>query len=467
MERSVLRLTSSAAVLRALELYDNLGADEFLARYGFGRSRGYVLVHNGRHYDSKAIAGVAYGFQHPESGPLRADEFHGGRSGAALALRRLCFEVIGAEAPAASTPKAAVSEPLGAPGSEEFEGPRVLLLGCVKGKGPRPAPARDLYTSDLFRKRRAYAVAAGHPWFILSALHGLVAPDDVLEPYDMALAKQPAAYRVTWGQQVMEALERRLRPLTGLTFEVHAGAPYVEAIRGQLEAHGARVVWPLHGLTQGQQLSWYLSPPAERMSSRHPERPTAAEVEAAVAALTAPDASRSPEGFPWGRADLDQPGLYAWFVDDRGAADLALASGEAVSAGLVYAGQAGATAWPSGKQPQSTLLSRIRGNHLGGRVTASTWRLSLAALLRAPLDLQMCHGDLDGRSGTALTRWMTEHLRLAIYVSPDRGGLAGLEHAVLARLDPPLNLDGMTPTPLRALLTARRKALLAPPGQLT
>jgi hypothetical protein len=88
-------------------------------------------------------------------------------------------------------------------------------------------------------------------------------------------------------------------------------------------------------------------------------------------------------------------------------------------------------------------------------------------LLREPLDLQVCHGELDGRSSTALTRWMTEHLRLAVHVSQDRDSLAGLEHAVLARLDPPLNLDGMTPTSLRASLTARRKALLAPPGQLT
>ena len=68
MSRSVRGLTSRAAVLRALELYDSFGGDAFLARYGHGRSRGYVLVHDGRQYDSKAVAGVAFGLQHPGSG---------------------------------------------------------------------------------------------------------------------------------------------------------------------------------------------------------------------------------------------------------------------------------------------------------------------------------------------------------------------------------------------------------------
>jgi hypothetical protein len=108
---------------------------------------------------------------------------------------------------------------------------RVLLLGCVKGKGAGPAPTRELDTSDLFRKRRPYADASGSPWFVLSALHGLVHPDDVLEPYDLALANQLVAYRARWGRHVVEQMERHLGPLRGTTFEVHAGAAYVEAVR--------------------------------------------------------------------------------------------------------------------------------------------------------------------------------------------------------------------------------------------
>ncbi len=462
MQRSVRRLTSRDAVLQAMELYDRLGAEEFLSRYGFGRSRGYVLWHHGRGYDSKAIAGVAFGLQHPESGPLRSEEFSGGRSGAAEVLAGLAFDVRGPEPPAAG-PKAPEQPARTRPVSDPYDGGattrRVLLVGCVKGKGPGPAPARELYTSDLFRKRRHYADASGAPWCILSALHGLVRPDDLLEPYDLALAKQPAAYRDRWGRDVVEQLEAHLAPLRDTTFEMHAGAAYVDAVRRRLEAAGARVLLPLRGLTQGQQLAWYLRP--SRWEDDRRERPalTSTAVAAALAALADQTRFRSAQGFPWDRKDLDRPGLYAWRVDEQGARELSMGSGFTVPPGLVYAGHAGATAWPSGKTPTSTLLTRIRDNHLRGRLSSSTWRLSLAALLREPLHLAVRGGDLDASSHARLTNWMTSRLRLAVHPVTDRDGLGELEHAVLSQLDPPLNLDGRGGTPLRAWLTAQRRVL--------
>ena len=39
----------------------------------------------------------------------------------------------------------------------------LILVGCVKLKGDEPSPARDLYTSPLFAKRRSYAKASGVP----------------------------------------------------------------------------------------------------------------------------------------------------------------------------------------------------------------------------------------------------------------------------------------------------------------
>ena len=43
------------------------GRHAFLARYGFGPAKEWVLVHGGKRYDSKAIVGAAHGFQHPSS----------------------------------------------------------------------------------------------------------------------------------------------------------------------------------------------------------------------------------------------------------------------------------------------------------------------------------------------------------------------------------------------------------------
>jgi hypothetical protein len=80
-------------VLAAVGEYDRLGHEEFLEKYHFGRARQYMLRHEGREYDSKAVLGVAYG--HATGRPLSAQEFSGGRFGAAKILRRLGFIVSG------------------------------------------------------------------------------------------------------------------------------------------------------------------------------------------------------------------------------------------------------------------------------------------------------------------------------------------------------------------------------------
>ena len=46
------------AVIEAINEYDRLGQDVFLREYGFHPAREYVLVHDGKSYDSKAIVGA-------------------------------------------------------------------------------------------------------------------------------------------------------------------------------------------------------------------------------------------------------------------------------------------------------------------------------------------------------------------------------------------------------------------------
>lgn len=77
-------------VLSALAEYDELGADQFLHHYGFRPSRDYVLWHQGRSYDSKAVLGVAHGFA--TGTPARSGDFTS-KAGAAKVLRALEFEV--------------------------------------------------------------------------------------------------------------------------------------------------------------------------------------------------------------------------------------------------------------------------------------------------------------------------------------------------------------------------------------
>ena len=82
---------TQGAVLKAVAEHDETGREAFLSKYGFGEARSYVLVHEGREYDSKAIAGVAHKWDQGRA--LAADEFSGGKDHAAAWLKRLGFQI--------------------------------------------------------------------------------------------------------------------------------------------------------------------------------------------------------------------------------------------------------------------------------------------------------------------------------------------------------------------------------------
>jgi 5-methylcytosine-specific restriction protein A len=79
------------SVLKAIAEHDVLGREAFLETYHFGKARSYVLVHEGREYDSKAIAGVAHKWDQGRA--LAPGEFSGGKDHAAAWLKRLGFQV--------------------------------------------------------------------------------------------------------------------------------------------------------------------------------------------------------------------------------------------------------------------------------------------------------------------------------------------------------------------------------------
>lgn len=89
--------TSPTAIKLAVEECDRLGREQFLTRYGFAHAREYTLRYRAGEYDSKAIVGVAHGFQFPIAGPLKSSEFSGGisPSGAALKAFALGYEIEG------------------------------------------------------------------------------------------------------------------------------------------------------------------------------------------------------------------------------------------------------------------------------------------------------------------------------------------------------------------------------------
>lgn len=60
----------------------------------------------------------------------------------------------------------------------------VVLVGCGKTKKSRRCQAQRMYTSTYFAKKREFAKYLGDDWFIISAEHGIVDPEEVIAPYD-------------------------------------------------------------------------------------------------------------------------------------------------------------------------------------------------------------------------------------------------------------------------------------------
>jgi len=155
----------------------------------------------------------------------------------------------------------------------------VAIVGCSGPKLDVPGPARDLYTSPLFRAARAYAEALGGPWVIASALHGILMPWYVTEPYDEthstmlaralgdSTGETRARYRAWWLADRAKAQQASLRRRFGCwdtRYVFLAG----EAYRGCVADIPGRVAAPLEGLGIGDRIAWLRRETAALVAAR-------------------------------------------------------------------------------------------------------------------------------------------------------------------------------------------------------
>lgn len=121
------------------------------------------------------------------------------------------------------------------------------LIACASKKQLGSHPAAELYTSPLFRMSRAWVERhCPDGWFILSAKHHLLHPDDIVPCYDHTLKDLTRQQRAHWADTV----SAQLQSLGSCNFIVFAGAAYCQALEG------LEVERPLQGLGIGQQLRW-------------------------------------------------------------------------------------------------------------------------------------------------------------------------------------------------------------------
>jgi hypothetical protein len=150
-------------------------------------------------------------------------------------------------------------------------------------------------------------------------------------------------------------------------------------------------------------------------------------------------------------------GVYAWWCRSDRLADAAPAipavhpGGSDPSWSLLYVGIGPV------REGDRTLADRLTRDHQKGNIGGSTFRQSLAALLRERLGLVPKAGSDRSRLTTEipLTRWMTDNLGLSV-VPRERPW--EVEHGVITTLSPPLNIQGGT-HPFRVEVQAARSRL--------
>jgi hypothetical protein len=120
----------------------------------------------------------------------------------------------------------------------------MILIQCVSSKKNRPLPAKELYDSTYFDALRRYAESTGEPWAIISAKHGLVGPNETLEPYD--------EFGLSGTQAVEIATELSNQDVERV--ELIAGEKYTNPLVPALEGVGIAVVERCKGLPIGKRV---------------------------------------------------------------------------------------------------------------------------------------------------------------------------------------------------------------------
>lgn len=130
----------------------------------------------------------------------------------------------------------------------------LVLVSCVSQKLTRPAPAQLLYHSEWFLKVRKLVESQEADWLILSALHGVVAPDAEIAPYEKTLNTAGVIECRAWAENTLRQLGPHL--IGRRRIVIFAGQRYREFLVPALHNDGYEVDVPMANLRIGEQLAW-------------------------------------------------------------------------------------------------------------------------------------------------------------------------------------------------------------------
>ena len=130
----------------------------------------------------------------------------------------------------------------------------IVLVSCTSMKKKGFYKAKELYNSPWFHKVLSIVERMGDQWYIISAEHGLLDPNQIILDYNTTLLKMKKNQREDWAKKVL----KDFLPLveSGDKVIILAGKYYREFLEPELIKKGVTIEVPTKHLTTGKQLEW-------------------------------------------------------------------------------------------------------------------------------------------------------------------------------------------------------------------
>lgn len=122
------------------------------------------------------------------------------------------------------------------------------VINCGKQKQQKQCRAGDMYTSSFFKMNLEHAKSQCKKVVILSAKYGVLELDDIIQPYDLALATFDKTKIKKWAIRTNRQLRYRIGK--DQTFYCLASNKYKTAL------NGLDVIDPLIGLDLYKRTKW-------------------------------------------------------------------------------------------------------------------------------------------------------------------------------------------------------------------
>lgn len=131
-----------------------------------------------------------------------------------------------------------------------------LVAASRRQRGTICRAAEQYDLSPVFRRAREYCERTYPEWYILSARHYMLSPQQVIGPDDLSIHTLEAGERLAWAHRVArELFARQERSAEPLQFALYTSQRYVDLLLRV--APTLAIELPLSGLSLTQRLRWY------------------------------------------------------------------------------------------------------------------------------------------------------------------------------------------------------------------